>query len=79
MPVPVGALPPEVAAYLQDLENRVAELEGPNSPKPLFAAPKADLPGAADFINCFAYVTDTKVTVASDGAVWRRQDTGAPI
>lgn len=79
MPAPVGLLPPEVIAYLDDLERRLAELEGPNSPKPLFACLKAALPAAADFPNCFAYVTDTKITVASDGAAWRRQDTGAPI
>jgi hypothetical protein len=78
MPVPLSALP-SLADYLGQLEARILELEGPNSPKPAYACLKANLPDAASFINCFAYVTDTKITVASDGTVWRRQDTGAAI
>lgn len=79
MPVPLGQVPPDVVAYLESLEGRVAELESPKSPKPAFACLKADLPAAADYINCVAYVTDTKILVASDGTVWRRQDSGAAI
>jgi hypothetical protein len=68
-----------LGAYLDELEGRVLELESPNSPRPAYPCLKADLPAAASYINCVAYVTDTKILVASDGTVWRRQDTGAPI
>lgn len=78
MTVPAG-LAPTLADCLQGLEDRLALLEGPMSPSLAYACLKAALPPAADFINCVAYVTDTKILVASDGTVWRRQDTGAAI
>ena len=79
MTLPIGGIPAQVAAYLEELEGRVAGLEDPKSPLAPYACAAASLPSAATFINCVAYVTDTKIMVASDGTVWRRQDTGAAI
>lgn len=71
--------PPELANYLQGLEDRlsVAELQG--SPTLVFACLKADLPDPVSNINRVARVTDTNILVASDGVHWIRQDSGAPI
>lgn len=79
MTLPIGGIPAQVAAYLEELEGRIAELEDPKSPRAPYACAEADLPAAATYINCVAYVTDTKILVASDGTDWRRQDTGAAI
>lgn len=57
----------------------MAVLESGLGPMLVFSCAAADLPAAADYINRIAYVTDTKILVASDGTVWRRQDTGAAI
>lgn len=73
------SLPPSVAAYLQTLEDRLSELENPNGPVAEFSCLKAKLPSALTYMNRRAYVTDTKITVVSDGTVWRRQDSGAAI
>lgn len=78
MPRPLG-IDPRLGEWLDEIEGRVGSLEKPGSPTPLYACALAALPSAATFINCFAYVTDTKITVVSDGTVWRRQDTGAAI
>jgi hypothetical protein len=78
MPVPAGLSGP-LADYLQSLEDRIAELENPNGPAAEFSCLKANLPDALTYLNRRAYVTDTKITVVSDGTVWRRQDTGAAI
>lgn len=84
MTVPIIAGEPNtwglaLARALQELEDRVSGLESPGVPRPAYACLKANLPDAATFINCVAYATDTKILVASDGANWRRQDTGAVI
>lgn len=78
MTAPLGT-PPQLADYLQDLENRLAVLELPNSPTLVFPCLKADLPDAVSNIDRIARVTDTNILVASDGVHWVRQDTGAPI
>jgi hypothetical protein len=53
--------------------------QAPTQPAPLYACLTADLPAAADFINCAAYVSDIPIIAVSDGTDWRRQDTGAAI
>lgn len=78
MPAPIGT-PPALADYLQGLEDRLWLAEQPQQPRAAYACLKAQLPAAAAFLNCVAYVTDTAILVASDGTVWRRQDTGAAI
>lgn len=86
MPVPaviiggdVHAWMVAVQAFLSEAEERLAALETPQSPTAVFACLKADLPAAASHVSRLAYATDTKILVVSDGTVWRRQDTGAPI
>jgi hypothetical protein len=78
MSAPVGT-PPDLAIYLAQLELRLAALEEARSPLPAFACSQANLPSAAQYINCVVRVTDLNILAASDGATWRRQDTGAAI
>lgn len=78
MPAPIGTNS-NLAAWLNTLESRIGVLESPQSPTLVFACLKANLPAAATYFNCVARVTDTNILVASDGANWIRQDTGAPI
>lgn len=79
MPIPLSGDPTELRRYLEGLEARVAELEAPNSPGRVFACEEADLPDAADFINCVVHVSDIPILAVSDGSDWIRQDTGAAI
>lgn len=65
--------------YLTQVDDRLAVLETPQGPTPAWSCLKAALPDATKYRNAVAYVTDTKILVVSDGVVWRRQDTGAPI
>lgn len=65
--------------FLIDQDRRIGNLEQPQQPGPVYACLKAELPPAASFVNGVARVTDTNILVASDGADWIRQDTGAPI
>lgn len=74
--VPVES-PADLAAYIQDLEDRLAVLESPGSPTLVYACTKANLPSAVIFINRIAYAIDLVMIVYSDGTNWRRADTGA--
>lgn len=78
----VPALPSGFEAlrtFLSDLEGRADRLEQPVQPGQVYACLKDKLPDATAFIGCLAWVTDTNISVVSDGAHWIRQDTGAPI
>jgi len=76
--IPAG-IDPSLALHLQQVEERLTTLESPMSPRPLYACTAAELPAAASFLNCVVRVTDLNILAASDGASWRRQDTGAAI
>lgn len=78
MAVPSG-LEPHVAAYLQELEDRVSRLEAPQEPSRLYACTTANMPAAADFIGRILRNTTLNILAVSDGANWIRQDTGAAI
>ena len=77
MPVP-ASLPPDVRAYLEELEKRVDNLARVQIVKhKLFT--KATLPSASD--SRFKYgtaiasdATSNKVLVVSDGTIWRYPD-----
>lgn len=75
----MGQLPPDVAAYLQSLEDRISELENPGSPRPVFACTTANQPDALTYIGCVIRNTTLNILAHSDGTNWRREDTGATI
>jgi hypothetical protein len=77
--VPVGLIPPLVADYLQGIEDRIALLENPQGPTPLFASTTADMPDPAAFVGCVLRNTTLNILAVSDGANWIRQDTGGAI
>lgn len=79
MPVPVGKLDPEIAAYLQELEDRLALREQAAGPFPVYACATAGMPAAADYLNCVLRNTTLNILAVSDGSGWVRQDTGAYI
>lgn len=78
MPVPEGT-PHDLAAYLEELEGRIAALESPGSPGKLFTCLEADLPAASSFYYCALLVSDLDVIAHSNGVDWIRSDTGAAI
>lgn len=80
MTAPAGT-PPELANYLQRIEDRVAYLETPQGPTVMFAMASTALSiaNAGTYINCQVYVTDLLMTAFSTGAHWCRSDTGAVI
>lgn len=79
MPVPVGALPPEVADYLDGLERRLELLENPQQPVPVPPYATTSMPPAEDFRDCVLRNTTLNILAHSDGTNWIRQDTGAAI
>jgi hypothetical protein len=81
MPVPVGITDPALAAYLNELEERLATLEGAKSPTAMFAYASTDLTTAmaAANTNRQVFCTDLKVPACSNGVHWYRADTGAQI
>lgn len=79
MTYPIGGVPANVGAYLQELEDRVAALEDLKSPAAPYACEQADLPDPATYINAVVYVTDVKRLAHSDGTNWKRADTGANL
>lgn len=79
MPVPVGKLDPEVAAYLQELEDRISVFERGQSPQPVYACTTANMPDAAAYVNCVLRNTTLDILCVSNGTSWIRQDTGAAI
>ena len=76
MTVPLG-VDPGLALHLDELEGRLAALEGGLGPRPVYACAKPGLPPAAAFLNCVVRVTDLNILAVSDGVNWIRQDTGA--
>ena len=76
MTLPLG-VDPRLAIHLEQLEVRLAALEGGLNPRPVYACAKASLPPAAAFLNCVVHITDLNILAASDGVNWIRQDTGA--
>lgn len=78
MPVPVGT-DPNVAAYLQELEDRIAGLENPGSPVPVPAYTTAGMPTASAWVNRVIRNTTLDILAVSNGTNWIRQDTGAAI
>ena len=78
MPVPMSFQPTQ-AAYLEELEARVAALENPGSPTLVYACTTANMPTASANINRILYNTTLNILAHSDGTNWRRQDTGAVI
>ena len=79
MPVPLGQVPPDVAAFLQGLEDRVALLENPTDPVPVPAFTTALMPSAAAYIGRVIRNTTLNILAHSDGTNWKREDTGASI
>lgn len=80
MTVPAG-LSPELAVYLQDLEDRVDRLENPQGPTLLFPILSGNLNTANAAIYRYrqVYVTDNNIIAWSNGSHWFRCDTGAQI
>jgi hypothetical protein len=80
MPVPSGLAPP-LGAYLEELESRLAALETPAGFTAAFLTSSANLTAAnaAAHAARIGIATDLKTLVWSDGAHWRRADTGAQI
>ena len=79
MTLPIGGIPAQVAAYLQELEDRVSSLEDLKSPRAPYACAQASLPSPSAYINAVVYVTDVKRLAHSDGTNWKRADTGANL
>jgi hypothetical protein len=80
MAAPPG-LAPELAAYLEALESRLAALETPPGFAPAFLTLSSNLTAASAAAHAarLGIATDLKTLVWSDGAHWWRADTGAPI
>lgn len=78
MPAPAG-LAPNVAAWLEELEGRVGNLEAPQQPGRVFACTTANMPDPAEFIGCVLRNTTINILAHSDGVNWKREDTGATI
>ena len=79
MPVPVGQIPADLAAYLMELDARLSLIENPQEPVPIPSYATADMPSAAIFIGRTIINTTLNILAHSDGTDWRREDTGAVI
>lgn len=81
MAIPTGLSGVDLVAFLQDLDERVAQLETPAGFTPVFLTTSAKLTtaSAAQAGGRVAIATDLKTLVWSDGVHWRRADTGAQI
>lgn len=79
MPAPQSTNPDDLRAYLNELEARIATLEAPDSPKPVFACTTANQPDPAVYVGCVLRNLTLNILAHSDGASWRREDTGATI
>ena len=82
MPVPSGPnVPPELQQYLGEVDQRLSQLEAPQGFTPAYLTTSAALSTAtaAAFSNTWGFATDLATAVWSDGAHWRRADTGAVI
>lgn len=80
MLTPVGpAAPPSLRAALTSMQDALRALQTPGEPTPLLAVAQAKLPPAASYPQRLLLVSDLNVLAHSDGAHWRRADTGAEI
>lgn len=80
MLIPIGpGLPAAVQAVLASMQDAIRALQVPAAPQPMFAVIQTGLPPAASYPRCVALVSDLNVLAHSDGAHWRREDTGAVI
>lgn len=81
MAIPVAGVTPELRAFLSDLEGRVGRLETPQGFQPAYLTTSGQLStaNAAQAAQRWAILTDLKTVAYSDGAHWRRTDTGAVI
>lgn len=80
MAVPLG-LSVDLTAYLQGIEDRLAQIETPKGFVPAFLTTSAQLNtlNAAKGGAKWAILTDLHTAAYSDGQHWRRIDTGATI
>lgn len=80
MAVPPG-LSVDLTAYLQGIEDRLGKVETPKGFVPAFltTSDKLNTLNAAQSGAKWAVLTDLKTAAYSDGANWRRIDTGATI
>lgn len=81
MPVPTTNTPADLAAYLEELEQRVSQLETPPGFGMVFLATSQSLTAASAAQNGgrWGIATDLKTVVWSNGLHWYRADTGAQI
>jgi len=79
--VPAAGLPPELALFLTQLDARLSAFEAPQGFIPTFLTTSAALnaTSAKASGSTFAFATDLKTAVWSDGVHWYRADTGATI
>jgi hypothetical protein len=80
MPAPIGTNP-YLAAWLNDLESRLAVIENPQAPTALFPMASTNLTtaNALTYINRQVFATDLGVIAYSTGAHWLRSDSGGVI
>jgi hypothetical protein len=80
MLTPIGpGIPADLRAALTSIQDAIRALETPAAPQPVYAVAQAKLPPAATYPNCLVLVSDLDILAHSDGAHWRREDTGAVI
>lgn len=75
--LPSGLEP--LRGFLDDLEDRVANLEQPQQPGQVYACTTANLPDAVTFTGCVVRDTTLNILAHSDGVHWLREDSGAII
>lgn len=81
MPAPVVGVAPDLRAYLAGLEERLSALETPAGFLPAFLTTSAQITpaNAKQAAGRWAILSDLKTLAWSDGAHWRRADTGAVV
>lgn len=77
---PLGPNAPEaLRGVLKTIHDGLLAMVAPGAPMPLFAAPEAGLPPAADHPHTLVLVSDLNILAHSDGVHWIRQDTGGVV
>ena len=66
-------------AVMKSFHDALLGLIAPAAPTPVFAAPAAGLPPAAEHPQTLALVSDLNILAHSDGTHWIRQDTGGVV
>lgn len=80
MLTPIGpGLPAAFQTVLTSMQDAIRALQVPAAPQPVFTTIQAKLPPAASYADCVVLVRDLNILAHSDGAHWRREDTGAVI